>query len=148
MFVVDRTFYGCPTRSIFVSNVTPQTPPALASARHVLAPARRMLRPGPLAGRYPAVAAMVVLFLVPYLVLSAALQPIEPLIAGTLHMSAQTTSLAAGLANAAYAAGTVLAVQFAQHLHQRRMMLIYATALVIGSVLAASAVNAPMFIVG
>ncbi|HUN32801.1 MAG TPA: MFS transporter [Trebonia sp.] len=91
---------------------------------------------------------MVVLFLVPYLALSAALQPIEPLIAGTLHMSAQTTSLASGMANAAYAAGTVLAVQFAQHLHQRRMMLVYAVLLVVGSVLAASAVNAPMFIVG
>jgi len=107
-----------------------------------------MLRSGPLAGRYPAVAAMVVLFLVPYLALSAALQPIEPLIAGTLHMSAQTTSLASGMANAAYAAGTVIAVQFAQHLPQRRMMLAYATVLVIGSVLAAAAVNAPMFIVG
>jgi MFS family permease len=91
---------------------------------------------------------MVVLFLVPYLALSAALQPVEPLIAGTLHMSAQTTSLASGMANAAYAAGTVLAVQFAQHLPQRRMMLIYAVLLVIGSVLAASAVNPPMFIVG
>jgi MFS family permease len=91
---------------------------------------------------------MVVLFLVPYLALSAALQPVEPLIAGTLHMSLQTTSLASGMANAAYAAGTVLAVQFAQHLPQRRMMLIYAVVLVIGSVLAAAAVNAPMFIVG
>jgi MFS family permease len=107
-----------------------------------------MLRPGPLAGRYPAVAAMVVLFLVPYLALSAALQPVEPLIAGTLHMSTQAASLASGMANAAYAAGTVIAVQFAQHLPQRRMMLIYATLLVIGSVLAAAAVNAPMFIVG
>src|ERR1700758_3793720 len=148
MFVVDRTFYGCPTRSIFVSNVTPQTPPALASARHVLAPARRMLRPGPLAGRYPAVAAMVVLFLVPYLALSAALQPITPLVSGTLHISPQATSLASGMANAAYAAGTVLAVQFAQHLPQRRMMLIYAAFLVIGSVLAAAATDPLMFIVG
>jgi MFS family permease len=134
-----------------VTDVTPQAPLLLDNtgrARHAAQRGPRTLRPGPLAGRYPAVAAMVVLFLVPYLALSAALQPIEPLIAGTLHMSAQTTSLASGMANAAYAAGTVLAVQFAQHLHQRRMMLIYATALVIGSVLAASAVNAPMFIVG
>ena len=107
-----------------------------------------MLRPGPLAGRYPAVAAMVVLFLVPYLALSAALQPITPLISGTLHISPQATSLASGMANAAYAAGTVLAVQFAQHLPQRRMMLIYAALLVIGSVLAAAATDAPMFIVG
>jgi MFS family permease len=108
----------------------------------------RVLRPGPLAGRYPAVAAMVVLFLVPYLALSAALQPITPLIAETLHMSLQTTSLASGLANAGYAAGTVLAVQFAQHLHQRRMLVVYATLLVIGSVLAAAATDPAMFIAG
>jgi MFS family permease len=107
-----------------------------------------MWRPGPLAGRYPVVAAMVVLFLVPYLVLSAALQPITPLIAGTLHMSSQTASLASGLANAGYAVGTVVAVQFAQHLPQRRMLLVYATLLVVGSVLAAAATDAPMFIVG
>jgi MFS family permease len=107
-----------------------------------------MLRPGPLAGRYPAVAGMVVLFLVPYLALSAAVAPITPLIASSLHMSAQTASLTTGMANAAYAAGTVLAVQFAQHLPQRRMMLLYAVLLVIGSVLAAAATNAPMFIVG
>ena len=48
-------------------------------------------------------------------------------------------SLSSGLANAAYAAGTVLAVQFAQHLPQRRMLIVYATLLVIGSVLAAAA---------
>jgi MFS family permease len=134
-----------------VPNVTPQTPTPLASTRQpsnpgVLGP--RTLRSGPLAGRYPAVAAMVVLFLVPYLALSAALQPITPLIAGTLHISPQATSLASGMANAAYAAGTVLAVQFAQHLHQRRMMLLYAAFLVIGSVLAAAATDPPMFIVG
>ncbi len=111
-------------------------------------PVRRVLRSGPLAGRYPAVAAMVVLFLVPYLALSAALQPITPYIAATLHMSAQTTSLTGGMANAAYAAGAVLAVQFAQHLPQRRMLLVYAVSLVIGSVLAAAAADAPMFIVG
>ena len=112
------------------------------------APSRRVLRPGPLAGRYPAVAAMVVLFLVPYLALSASLQPITPLIADSLHMSLQATSLTSGMANAAYAAGTVLAVQFAQHLPQRRMMLVYAALLVIGSVLAAAATDPLMFIVG
>src|ERR1700733_7917318 len=151
MFVTDRTFYDYPTRSIFVPNVTPQAPSPLASSaqpRHAFAPARRTLRPGPLAGRYPAVAAMVVLFLVPYLALAAALQPITPLISGTLHISPQATSLASGMANAAYAAGTVLAVQFAQHLPQRRMMLIYAAFLVIGSGLAASATSAPGFIAG
>ncbi|HLI37153.1 MAG TPA: hypothetical protein VKV80_07405 [Streptosporangiaceae bacterium] len=66
------------------------------------------MRPGPLAGRYPAVAAMVVLFLVPYLGLSSALQPVMPFIAGTLHMSPQAMSLATGTANAGYAAGGAL----------------------------------------
>ena len=57
-------------------------------------------------------------------------------------MSLQTMSLSSGLANAAYAVGTVLAVQFAQHLPQRRMLVVYAALLVTGSVLAASAQNA------
>ena len=54
-------------------------------------------------------------------------------------MSAQTMSLGLGLANAGYAVGTVLAVQLAQLLPQRRMMVLYAALLVIGSVLAAAA---------
>ena len=103
---------------------------------------------GPLAGRYPAVAAMVMFALIPYLALSAALDPLTPIIAKDLHTSLQTMSLSSGLGNAAYAVGTVLAVQFAQHLPQRRMMVIYAILLVIGSVLTASAQNAQMFIVG
>ncbi len=107
-----------------------------------------LLRSGPLAGRYPAAAAMVVLFLIPYLGLSAALQPIAPIIASQLHMSPQTVNLTTGLANAGYATGTVLAVSFAQHLPQRRMLILYAALLVTGSVLAASATTAAMFIVG
>ena len=106
------------------------------------------MRQGPLAGRYPAVATMVMFALIPYLALSAALEPLTPIIAKDLHMSLQTMSLSSGMANAAYAAGTVLAVQFAQHLPQRRMMVLYATVLVLGSVLAASAQNPAMYIAG
>jgi MFS family permease len=106
------------------------------------------MRQGPLAGRYPAAAAMVIFALVPYLGLSAALQPLTPMIGEQLHMSAQTMSLAFGLANAGYAVGTVLAVQFAQILPQRRMMVVYAAFLVLGSVLAAGAQDPAMFIVG
>jgi MFS family permease len=106
------------------------------------------MRQGPLAGRYPAVAAMVMLALIPYLALSAALGPLTPIIAGQLHMSPQTMSLGSGLGNAAYAVGTVLAVQFAQHLPQRRMLVSYAVLLVIGSVLTAAAQDAGMFIAG
>jgi MFS family permease len=106
------------------------------------------MRQGPLAGRYPAAAAMVIFALVPYLGLSAALQPLAPTIGAQLHMSAQTMSLGLGLANAGYAVGTVLAVQLAQLLPQRRMMVLYAALLVIGSVLAAAAQDPAMFIVG
>ncbi|MDT5213285.1 MAG: hypothetical protein QOK18_1524 [Mycobacterium sp.] len=106
------------------------------------------MRQGPLAGRYPAVAAMVTLALIPYLALSAALDPLVPIITEQLHMTTQVMSLSSGLGNAAYAVGTVLAVQFAQHLPQRRMLLLYAVVLAVGSVLAASAQNAGMFIAG
>ncbi|MDT5011826.1 MAG: hypothetical protein QOH57_3443 [Mycobacterium sp.] len=106
------------------------------------------VRQGPLAGRYPAVAAMVTLALIPYLALSAALDPLVPIIVEQLHMSPQAISLSSGIGNAAYAVGTVLAVQFAQHLPQRRMLVLYAVVLVTGSVLAAAAQNAGMFITG
>jgi MFS family permease len=106
------------------------------------------MRQGPLAGRYPAAAAMVIFALVPYLGLSAALQPLTPIIGHQLHMSVQTMSLGFGMANAGYAVGTVLAVQFAQLLPQRRMMVLYAALLVVGSVLAAAAQDPAMFIAG
>src|SRR5262249_20619673 len=105
-------------------------------------------RPGPLAGAYRAAAATVVVFLVPYLGLSSALAPLAPLLSAPLHMSPQTMSLASGMANAAYALGTVLAVQFALLLPQRRMLLVYGSLLVIGSALAAAATGPGMFIAG
>src|ERR1700712_5849954 len=106
------------------------------------------MRQGPLAGRYPAVAAMVTFALIPYLALSAAFDPLVPIISESLHMSAQELSLSSGLGNAAYAVGTVLAVQFAQHLPQRRMLLSYAVTLVVGSLLAAAAQDPGMYIAG
>ncbi|MFK3979055.1 MFS transporter [Micromonospora sp. NPDC050397] len=103
---------------------------------------------GPLAGHYPAVAAMVVTALVPYLVISVALDPLMPIISRELGMSESETNLGVGLANAGYALGTVLSVQAAQHLPQRRMLVIYATFLVVGSVFAAAATEPVLFIVG
>src|ERR1700745_2344498 len=105
-----------------------------------------VMRQGPLAGRYVAVATMVMFALIPYLALSAALGPLTPIIGEQLHMSAQTLSLSSGLGNAYDEGGTVLAVQFAQHLPQRRMLVGYAVLLVIGSVLTAAAQDAGMFI--
>jgi MFS family permease len=106
------------------------------------------MRQGPLAGRYLAVGSMVLLALIPYLALSAALGPLTPIIAKQLHMSLQTMSLSSGLGNASYAVGTVLSVAFAQHLPQRRMLVVYATLLVTGSLLAAAAQDPGMYIVG
>ena len=105
-------------------------------------------RRGPLAGRYPFVAAMAILALVPYLTLSSALGPVTPFIQSNLHMSAQTLSLGLGLGNAGYAVGTVLAVLFAQHLPQRVMLVIYASLALVGSILFAAAQNPGMFIAG
>src|SRR5262249_56887166 len=87
-------------------------------------------------------------FLTPYLPLPSALPPVAPIIAAQLHMSLQAVNLTSGLANAGYAAGTVLAVQFSQLLPQRRMLLVYGTMLVAGSVLAAAATSPAMFIAG
>ena len=56
------------------------------------------MRVGLLAGRYPAAAGMAICALVPYLALSAALQPLSPIIAGDLGMSAQTMSMGVYLA--------------------------------------------------
>src|SRR5258706_16032011 len=63
-------------------------------------------------------------------------------------MSLQAMSLGSGLGNAAYAVGMVLEVQFSQPLPQRRMLVLYAVLLVIGSVLTAAAQDAEMFIAG
>ena len=106
------------------------------------------MRQGPLAGRYPAAAAMVMFALIPYLALSAAIGPVTPIIGRDLHISPQAMSLGSGMANAAYAVGTVMAVQFAQLLRQRRMMLLYVSLLVLGSILAAAAQNSAMFFAG
>src|SRR5271156_5915911 len=108
------------------------------------------MRQGPFAGRYPAVAALVLFAPAPPPPPPppAAPEPLTPIIAKDLHASLQTMSLGSGLANAAYAIGTVLAVQFAQHLPQRRMLVVYAALLLTGSVLAASAQSAGMYIAG
>jgi MFS family permease len=103
---------------------------------------------GPLAGRYPFVATMAILALVPYLALSSALSPLIPFIQHDLHMGQQTLALGLGMGNAGYAVGTVLAVMLAQHFPQRLMIVIYSTAALLGSVLVASAQDPGMFIAG
>jgi MFS family permease len=103
---------------------------------------------GPLADSYLGAVALVVFALIPYLALTSAITPLDPILAKDLGLSKQALQLTTGLANAAYAFGTVLAVQFAVHLRGRRMLILYATLFVIGSVLAAWAPTSGLFIAG
>jgi MFS family permease len=103
---------------------------------------------GPLAASYPGAVALVVFALTPYLVLSTALTPLTPALSKSLGLSQQSLQLTTGMANAAYAFGTVLAVQLQLHLRGRRMLVLYAMVFLIGSVLAAAAWTPGLFIAG
>jgi MFS family permease len=107
-----------------------------------------MRRQGPLSDSYPAAAALVVFALVPYLALSTALVPLTPIITKSVGLSKQSFELTTGMANAAYAFGTVAAVQLALHLRGRRLLILYATLFVLASVLAAEAWTPGLFIAG
>lgn len=101
---------------------------------------------GALADSYAAAAAMVAFSLIPYLALSSALTPLQQVIEQRLGLSAQAFQLTAGMANAAYAFGTVLAVQLAVRLRGRRLLVLYSALLLAASVLAAAAPSAGIFI--
>ncbi|MGI8713679.1 MAG: MFS transporter [Solirubrobacteraceae bacterium] len=103
---------------------------------------------GVLADSYWAAVLLVVCALVPFLALSSALQPLLPIIGQAEHLSAQALSLTLGLSNAAYALGTVLAVQLAVHYPQRRLLVIYAAIFTLGSVMSATALTPGLFIAG
>lgn len=103
---------------------------------------------GPLCDRYGAAVTLVVFALIPYLALSSAFTALTPVIARSVHLSPQAMQLTGGMANAAYAFGTVLSVQFAVHLRGRRMLLLYAVLFVLGSAMAASALTPGLFIAG
>jgi MFS family permease len=103
---------------------------------------------GPLADSYGAAVALVIFALVPYLAMTSAVTPLAGLIGPQVGLSPQALQLTNGMANAGYAFGTVMAVQFALHLRGRRMLILYATLFVTGSVLAALAPTPGLFIAG
>lgn len=103
---------------------------------------------GPLSTSYPAAVVLVLLALTPYLVLTTASAPLAQLIAKDLGLSGRALGLASGMANAAYAVGAVLAVQLASKLPPRRLLLIYASVFIAGSVLASWAPTPGLFIAG
>lgn len=103
---------------------------------------------GPLAKSYPGAIVLVLLALTPYLVLSTAFAPLEQLVAKDLGLSMRALGLTTGMSNAAYAVGAVLAVQLGSRLPPRRMLVLYAALFLIGSVMAAWAPVAGVFIAG
>jgi MFS family permease len=103
---------------------------------------------GPLADSYPAAAVMVVCALVPYLVLTTAITPLEQVLQKDLGLSSQSLQLTGGMANAAYSFGTVLAVQLTLKLPVRRLLLLFASLFLVGTLLAAWAPTSGLFIAG
>ena len=103
---------------------------------------------GPLADSYPSAVALVIFALVPYLAVSTAVTPLAQIMSKDIGLSTQAFQLTSGMANAAYAFGTVLAVQLAVHLPGRRLLLLYALMFTLGSVLVATAWLPGLFIAG
>jgi MFS family permease len=103
---------------------------------------------GPLVNSYWSAVLLVVCALIPFLALSAALNPLLPILGRDVHLSTQALSLTLGLSNAAYALGTVLAVQLAVHYPQRRLLVLYAAMFTLGSVMSATAFTPGLFIAG
>jgi MFS family permease len=103
---------------------------------------------GPLVNSYPSAVALVLLALCPFLVLTTAGLPLEPLIGKDAGVSQTWLQLTAGISNAFYSFGCVIAAQFAQKLHGRRLLVGYAAFFVLGSVLAAWAPVPGLFVAG
>jgi MFS family permease len=103
---------------------------------------------GPLSDSYPSAVALVVFALVPYLALSTALGPLSEIIGKSVGLTPQEFQLTTGMANAAYAFGTVAAVQLAMHLPGRRLLVLYAVLFTLGSVLAAAGWSPGLFVAG
>jgi MFS family permease len=91
---------------------------------------------------------IVVLGLCPYVIVTTAFQPLVDLVAGDLGASTTSVQLAGGLGNAGYAVGAVLAAQLGQRFTQRRLFLLYAPVMVLGTLMAALAANVTVFTVG
>jgi MFS family permease len=104
-------------------------------------------RRGLLADSYAAAVVLVVCALVPFLALTASMTPLVALIGKDVGLSRGTLELTIAVSDAAYAFGTVLAVQFAQHLRPRRMLLLYVAVFVTAAVVAAWAPTPGLFVV-
>ena len=91
---------------------------------------------------------LVVLSLTPYLSLSAALLPLNSVIGRDLRLNPHTIDLTIAMSTAAYALGTVVAVQFASRLPPRRMLVLYEAVFVLASIAVAWSPVGWMFVAG
>lgn len=108
----------------------------------------RGVRRGPLADSYPGAVGLVVLSLIPYLALTAAVFPLAQQVAVGVGLSQQAFDITIALSTGAYALGTVLAVQVAVHLPARRALVVYEITFVAASILSAWAPTGIVFAIG
>jgi MFS family permease len=100
---------------------------------------------GPLARSYPGAVGLVAFSLIPYLALVVGVFPLSHTIAKSLGLSPAALDVTIALSTGAYAAGTVVAVQFAVHLPARRMLVLYEAIFVAASILSAWSPNGDVF---
>lgn len=103
---------------------------------------------GPLADSYWGSVAMVLCALTPFLVLSAAVTALQSQISPSVHLGDPGMQMSAGMADAAYCFGTILAVQLTSRLPGRRLLVVYAILFTVGSVITASASSPAPFFLG
>jgi MFS family permease len=103
---------------------------------------------GPLAGGYWAAVAMVLAALTPFLVLTSAIPPLDHLISADVGLGTTGMEMSAGMADAAYCFGTILAVQLTARLPGRRLLVLYAAVFTVASIVTATASDPGAFFAG
>lgn len=103
---------------------------------------------GPLAGSYWPAVAMVLAALTPFLVLTSAIPPLDKLVAADVGLGNSGMEMSAGMADAAYCFGTILAVQLTARLPGRRLLVLYAAVFTVASVVTATAAGPGAFFAG
>lgn len=103
---------------------------------------------GPLADRYWAAVALVLLALTPFLVLTSAVSALSEEVGRAVGLGEAGMEMTAGMANAAYCFGTVAAVQLTQRLPARRMLVAFSSLFVVASLFAAWAPSPGLFVAG
>ncbi len=91
---------------------------------------------------------MVIFALTPFLILSSAIPELDSMIGKDVGLGPSGLEMSAGMADAAYCFGTVLAVQLTTRLHGRRLLVLYAALFTVASIVTASAGAPGVFMAG